>query len=170
MIHILPDSIQLRENTTYFNVPTQFNYPYLLIGLGVFVVIVIIVLIVFGRKIKKFFQIRRLGKRHKRFLDQYDQLVANIREDSAIEEKEHAAFVWKKYLEKLEKSPITKLTTKEIVRSIKPTDEIIEALKDIDRAIYSAKKDISLTSSFVILRADAINRYTYKVASIKQNE
>lgn len=169
LIPVLPDSIQLKENTTYFNVPTQFNYPYLLIGLGILLVSIIILLIVFGGKIKKFFQVRRLKKLHHKFLEKFDYLVVSIDENNAIKEKEHAAFAWKKYLEKLEKSPVTKLTTKEITLSLELKDEAIAALKDIDRAIYSNTKDISLTSSFSTLRADAVDRYNNKVASIKQN-
>ena len=170
LIPVLPDSINLKENTNYFKVPTEFNYPYLLIAVGILFVVAIIVLMVFGGRIKRFLQIKRLKKRHQKFLEKYDQLVANINEKSTIQEKEYTAFVWKKYLEKLEKSPITKLTTKEITRVLQLREEIVEALRGIDRAIYSNKKDISLTSSFSALRADAINRYDNKVASIKQNE
>ena len=169
LIPVLPDSIQLKENTSYFNVPTQFNYPYLLVGLGIFIIIIIIVLIVFGGRIKKFFQIRRMKKRHHKFLDKYDQLVALINENSSALDKEHAAFVWKKYVEKLEKYPITKLTTKEITGLLNPSDEVIEALQNIDRAIYSGKNDRSLTSSFDAMRNSAIDRYNQKTAAIKQN-
>ncbi len=169
LIPVLPDSIDLKENTTYFDVPTEFNYPYLLIGLGVLFVIIIVVLIVFGRRIKKFFQIRRLKKRHRKFLDRYDQLANSITTNSSIEEKEHTVFVWKKYLEKLGKLPVTKLTTKEITQLLHPTEEVIEALKSIDKAIYSNTKEDSLATSFVALRADAIDRYESKIASIKQD-
>lgn len=169
LIPVLPDSIQLIENTSYFNVPSQFNYPYLLIGLAVLAVIIVVVLIVFGGKIKKYFQIRRLKKRHQKFLDKYDHLANNINAESTIEEKEHTVFVWKRYLEKLEKFPVTKLTTKEISQMLQPTEEVIEALKGVDKAIYSNKKGDSLTSSFRALRTDAINRYESKIASIKQN-
>ena len=170
LISVLPDSIQLKENTTYFNVPTQFNYPYLLIGLGILVFIIIVVLIVFGGKIKRYFQVRRLKKRHQKFLITFDQLAQQSSEESTTEEKEHTAFVWKKYLEKIEKAPITKLTTKEITQLLQPTDEVVEALKGVDRAIYSNKKNLSLASSFSTLRTDAIARYNNKIASIKQNE
>lgn len=169
LIPVLPDSIQLKENTSYFNVPTQFNYPYLLVGLGVFITMIIIVLIVFGGRIKKFFQIRRLKKRHNKFLDKYDQLVVGIDEDSTALDKEHTAFIWKRYLEKLEKHPVTKLTTKEITRLLNPGDEVIEALKNIDKAIYSGKNDAPLTSSFEAMRNSAIDRYNQKTAAIKQN-
>lgn len=169
LIPILPDSIQLIENTTYFNIPGQFNYPYLLIGLAVLTVIIVVVLIVFGGKIKKLFQIRQLKKRHQKFLDKYDQLANGINSQSTIEEKEHTAFVWKKYLEKLEKLPVTKLTTKEVSQILQPTEEVIEALKGVDKAIYSNKKGEFLSSSFSALRTDAINRYETKIASIKQN-
>jgi hypothetical protein len=169
LIPVLPDSIQLIENTTYFNVPSEFNYPYLIIGLSILLITVIILLIIFGGRIKKFFQIRRLKKRHRKFLDRYDQLINGISAESTIEEKGHAAFIWKKYLEKLEKLPITKLTTKEFVSILDPTDEVISALKDVDKALYSNRQSESLDSSYDALRTDAINRYQHKVALIKQN-
>jgi len=169
LIPVLPDSIQLKENTTYFNVPTQFNYPYLLVGLAILAIIIIVVLIVFGGKIRRYFQVRRLKKRHQKFLVKFDQLVQQSSEESTIEEKEHTAFVWKKYLEKIERAPITKLTTKEITVLLHPTEEVIAGLKEVDKAIYSNQKNLSLASSFSALRVDAIGRYNKKVASIKQN-
>jgi hypothetical protein len=169
LIPVLPDSIQLIENTSYFNVPTQFNYPYLLIGLAIFTIIAIILLIIFGSRIKIFFQIRRLKKRHDKFLDTYDQLRAQINEQSSALDKEHVAFVWKKYVEKLEKQPITKLTTKEITNVLNLADEMVGALKQIDRVIYSGQKDVTLSASFDAMRSSAIDRYNQKTAAIKNN-
>ena len=169
LIPVLPDSIVLKENTIYFNVPEQFNYPYLLVGLAILLVIVVIVLAVFGRKIKNFFQIRRLKKRLEKFLKKYNQLVDKSSEESTAKEKEHIVFVWKLYLEKLEKLPVTKLTTKEIAQALEPTQEVIKALKSIDEIIYSDKKNISLALSFSALRTDAVHRYKNKIASIKQH-
>ena len=169
LIPLLPDSIQFIENTTYFNVATEFNYPYLLLALGILLVIVIIVLIVFGGKIKKFYKMRRLKKRHRKFLENYDQLTNKINAESDLPDIERAAFVWKRYIERLEKLPISKLTTKEITAVLEPSDQVLEALKEVDKTLYSKKKDQSLTNAYSALRNEAINRFENNIASIKQN-
>ena len=53
LIQQLPDSVVLKENTAYLNIPTVFNYPYFLIGIVLLIVIVIAVLLIFGGRIKK---------------------------------------------------------------------------------------------------------------------
>lgn len=37
LIEQIPDSVQLKENTSYLHLSTEFNYPYFLIGMGILI-------------------------------------------------------------------------------------------------------------------------------------
>ena len=162
MIEEVPDSIQLRQNTAYIHVPTQFNYPYLLIGLGVLVVVLIIVWVAFGKQIMKAYQLRKFKKAHEKYLQYFDKLVAQKPEESA----EAVLLEWKRYLEQLLKKPYTKLTTKEIL-ALRHNQGIEQSLRRIDGAIYGHASKASLGESFGVLRQYSDEQYRQKVQQIK---
>ncbi len=136
----VPDSLKaeqlpLKTNTTYQPVFFQFNYPIALIVLGGFVVLIIVIVFVFGKKIKRFFKIRRLRKNHRAFMEKYAQYLNMIGKKYDRDEVETLVFIWKKYLERLEAVPFTKLTTKETLKIIRE-ENIGQHLMAVDRAIY----------------------------------
>lgn len=164
----IPDSVAvealpLKENTVYKRVDFQFNYPYFLIGLGIFLILLIVGILVFGRRVGKFFKLRRMKKVYLKYEQQFDDLLPRM---SSIRDMEHLLNHWKKYLEKLEREPYTKLTTKEIL-SLRSSEEIEKALKGIDRTIYSNRDNEVGTSNFDILRSYSKERFELKVEEVK---
>ncbi|MFC2188201.1 hypothetical protein [Peijinzhouia sedimentorum] len=164
----LPDSLDFKENTFYRNVKTAFNYPYLLAGLFLLTAALIAVWIIFGKRIRKWFAIRRLTKSHKIFLNKYRKLQPDAAFGANLEETEKLLFIWKKYLETLEKAPFTKLTTREILKIVN-VNGLDKALKAVDRAIYARIKGEDLDLAFKIMEEVSIDQYQQKVNSIKND-
>ncbi len=136
----VPDSVNaeqlpLKENTAYQPVLIQFNYPILIIVLGVLLIAIIVFIFVFGKKIRRYFKIKRLQKNHRLFIEKYSEYLNMIGKKYDRNEVETLVFVWKKYLEKLEAVPYTKMTTKETLTVI-GEEGVAQNLNAVDRAIY----------------------------------
>ena len=160
----MPDSIALKENSEYVNVKLAFNYPYLIFGLSIFLLLLIAVALIFGRQISKRLRLYRLKKRHEKFLLVFNQRLAQTQDKK--EDAESLLLIWKKYMEKLENAPFTKLTTKEIVR-IQPNESLKINLKDIDKGIYGHGNIGKLASNFSELKEYAFERLNVKMNLIK---
>ncbi|MTI32710.1 hypothetical protein E1171_17960 [Cytophagales bacterium RKSG123] len=154
----LPDSLVFKEKTIYRPVTKQFNYPYLFIGLGVVVFLALLILIIFGKKIRKSLKIYRLNKAYQLFVREFDEKIEELRQEPGAELSEGGLKYWKLYMEKLEKRPYTKNTTKEIIH-MESNDLLSEPLKAIDRSIYSRHKDENLHISFGQLKDFTSQKY-----------
>jgi len=136
----VPDSVSveqlpLRMNTAWQYVAYDLNFWMIVIIVVVVIILAVAVWLLFGKKIRKYFQVRRLRKKHATFLETYDPLVAQLRQTFTPPATEYALSIWKRYMEQLEARPYTKLTTPETLRLVKaPT--LAEELRRIDQAIY----------------------------------
>lgn len=139
LVKSLPDSVQLEKlplktNTAYNPVSWLLNYPLLSIIIGILIALLAVGWIIFGKRIRKHFKLKRLNKEHQAFLQQFNSAIEkNLSGTNTTAEA--ALVVWKKYLESLLSKPYTKLTSKEIIKAEKDV-ELAKALSRIDRTIY----------------------------------
>jgi len=166
VVTAIPDSISMIENTAFSNVRLAFNYPYLIVGLTTLVLLSIIVFLVFGKTIKKKIMLYRLKRMHGRFLEKFNAAIRDLKSENDYSYYEHLLFDWKGYMEKLNKTPYTKLTSKEI-KSLTPDKDLISSLQDIDRAIYGKFGTSSIRGSFDYLRRVSEDSFHNKVEEIK---
>ncbi len=165
----LPDTVTaqtvpLRENTTYENVPRHFNYPVLIISLIVVIIVTAIVWVLFGKRIRQHFKVQRMSRSHKRFLEVYNQQVASIKAAFSPRETENALANWKKYMEQLEARPYTKLTTRETAR-IENNEVLGQNLRSVDGAIYG--HNTRVVESLENLKQFADERFSKKLEEVK---
>jgi len=158
------DSLNVQETINYQKVSKAFNYPYLLIGLGLLLLIAILVGVFFGKKIKSRFNLYRLKRAHLKFLEKFKLLQNEGFETS--KKVEHLLGFWKAYLERLDGLPYTKLTTKEIV-TINQNKEFQETLRSIDSSIYGEFSHADMNSLVTQLMEFGIDRYGQKIDDIK---
>ena len=161
VVEVIPDSVTVIVNTEYQKVPLAFNYPYFTAAIIVLLITTLIVFLVFGKKIKQTIQVYWLGRRHKKFIKTFDELIHTDNIDV-----EHTLAKWKNYLEKLEQVPYSKLTTKEIYRDT-GDEHLRENLDIIDRFIYATKEKPDTKESFEFLLLFADERYHQKISQIK---
>jgi hypothetical protein len=140
-VTFVPDSLSieklpLKANTSYLPVGWQLNYIIAGIVGAIVILIGVLVWIFFGKKIKRFFALKRLTKNYAGFLEKYDHSVDKLSSNFSPNAAEATLVLWKKYLESLMAKPYTKYTSKEI-REMEQNELLGAALSSIDRMIYA---------------------------------
>jgi hypothetical protein len=159
------DKLPLRENVAYHDVPQAFNYIIALIAGGALLLIATLVWVFFGRRIRKYFRVRRMLKMHEQFMIAYGGSLAGIHSNFSAASAEHVLAQWKLYMEQLEIRPYTKMTTREIQAALKD-DAVTRTLKAIDGAIYGHSTQAA-TESLTNLRDLANQRFAVKLQEVK---
>lgn len=129
------EKLPLKANTAYQRVRQLFNYPVLLIGLGILAVAATITWIVFGKRIRRYFLLRSMKRKYQSFLQRFGEAVNRVGADASSRVAAEALWLWKKYMEDLENYPFTKSTSREILKKF-TNDRLGNALRTIDRGIY----------------------------------
>jgi hypothetical protein len=164
-----PDSLQakdlpLKTNTLYERVFSDFNYIITVIAIGVLIVLAVVGWFVFGKRIIKYFKLKRLKKSHLTFLQNFANHFQQLNTLFSPEKAEATISLWKKYLEQLEQRPYTKLTTRETIQLI-PNEKLGASLQRIDRAIYG--NQTSVHESLEELKKFADERFLKKLEELK---
>lgn len=157
-------NLPLKSNTLYERVLTQFNTLILLIVLGVLLVAAVVGWIFYGKKIIRYFKIKKLEKKYQQFSQAFESEVTHINQGFTREKTERALSTWKKYLEQLERKPYTKLTTREVIK-MDGDSSLGNSLSAIDKAIYGSQTQV--TEPLQTLKSVAEQRFTKKLEQIR---
>jgi hypothetical protein len=165
----VPDTVAtpelpLRMNTAYQKVFYDFNVWLVIIIVAVLIVVAVIVWLLFGKKIRRYFLMKRMQKNHASFLTAYNTWIAQLRTAFSSPVTESALFVWKRYMEQLDAKPYTKLTTHETQRLI-PEPAVAENLRTIDRAIYG--HETAVVESLENLKKFADQQFQRKMKEVQ---
>jgi len=168
MVDHVPDSVNaeqlpLKINTKYLNVSWLFNYPIALYVGGALLLIAIVVWFVFGKRIRRYFKLKRLNKDHSEFLARYAEAINEMEAGYSTKKAETALVIWKKYMESLEQKPYTKYSSKEILRFINDGN-LPAALRAIDKMVYGGVA--SDTNVFAELREVSRSHYNEKLRQL----
>ncbi|HEX6225932.1 MAG TPA: hypothetical protein VFZ52_16050 [Chryseolinea sp.] len=158
------DAIALRVNTEHENVPYLFNYPVLFIVLAALLVLSLGGWIFFGKRIRRYFRLKRMSKAHLQFLETYNQHVNTIRSAFSSTHTEYALAHWKKYMEQLEARPYTKLTSRE-TSQLENDETLGKNLHSIDGAIYG--HNTTVVDSLETLKQYADQKFAKKLEEVK---
>lgn len=164
-VTILPDSIALKESTTYREIDTAFNYPYAVFGLLLLVVIAMVGALLFGKQLRRRYRLYRLKKDYEKYIKRISRLVGSIN-GNASAQAGLAVSEWKRYLETLDNKPLTKLTTREI-SGIYSDKSVADSLRGIDRALYGSIHDERLKEWLKRLISYSEERYRHKTEEVK---
>lgn len=149
MVKEVPDSVSVEElplkiNTAYQTVNWLLNYPLLLIISGAIIILGIVIWIAFGKRIKKYFILKKLNKGYLQFKQDFENAIRELEKGYSTQQAETTLSMWKRYMEQLLSRPYTKYTTKEIFLMVK-NEKLAGALKQIDRTIYSGARELEST-------------------------
>lgn len=169
LVEVASDTVSLKTNLGYQEVNRFFNYPLLWIISGVLAVIAIAIVLIFGKKIRKNLRIRRLRKDYIKFSDRLTAYINRLKNESDPKLAEEVVSFWKRYYERLESLPISKLTTQEIL-SLENTSELKESLRSIDKCIYGNLSDDSIYRSFQSIEDFTQHRYSTKISELRNGE
>jgi len=167
MVVVVPDSLAFRENLAFQKVFYAFNYPYLLIGIGILLVIGALVYLVFGKSIRVKIKLYRLRKAYEQFCVDFERGINHIRQQETKKELlEEILVIWKRYMEKLEDRPFTKYTSKEILKAGYAIDLKL-VLQNIDQSIYGFTDNEKMHKNFESLEDFTLERYQEKLNHVK---
>ncbi len=155
LVKSIPDSLAaeklpLKVNVNYLGVQWQLNYILIAIITAIVLAILILIWVLFGKKIRKYFLLKKLTKGYDSFKIQFEQSVDRLNNDFTPQSAEQSLVIWKKYLESLMSRPYTKYTSKEI-RQMEKSEELGLSLMAIDRMIYGHKHE-DILSPFASLK------------------
>lgn len=165
MVPVLSDSLEVISNTLFTKVATQINYPLIAILLVAFLILAGAVYLLFGGVIRKKIRLRRIRKAYRKFSEQFEQKLSDLRKQPSSALAEDTIGLWKKYMESLEDKPYTKLTTKELMR-LGLDEKIKDVLKKIDSSIYGRKQIAQIHTSFETLEDFTSQRYQAKIKEV----
>lgn len=162
----LPDSLALKENTQPLDVPLQFNYPYLLIGIVGLLVLLAVLYALFGKQLRRHWQLRQLRKADRQFAERFARAMTYLKTDPSAKHSEEALVVWKRYMERLDHTPYTRMTTREIA-ALPSGEPLRDDLRAIDRSIYGKKLNGELIGHFEQLRHHTRQRFEQRIEEVK---
>lgn len=167
----LPDSLSanalpLRTNTDYWKVPWQLNSILIALALIVTVVVLTIVWLIFGKRIRRYWRLRKLNRQHLAFVRQFNQQLDQLQAGYTVGGAEGLLVSWKQYMEQLSEIPYTKYTTQE-VKKINLNTTVLANLTKIDLAIYGGIRPDSI-QVFQDLKAEAEKTYHAKISAPKK--
>lgn len=170
LVSQVPDSLAteqlpLKTNTAYNAVSWLFNYPVFSIVAGALLLICILVWLIFGKKIKRHFTLKRLTKNHHAFILSFDSAIEKLKGGFTPESAERSVLIWKQYMEDLITRPYTKSTTREL-KAIEKNENLISALQVIDRSIYGRIPPDTL-DSFLNLKEFSQVQFNKKLEELK---
>ena len=168
LIGPLPDSVKLhdltvKETVAFESISTSFGAVVAALLAGILMLIAAGVYVVFGSRIRRHYRLVRLRKNYSKFVEGYTKNLTRLREQASYEMAESTVGMWKKYLENLELTPYTKLTTKETIQLLKD-DSIKNSLQLIDRSIYG-KQEVRV-QAFEGLMDFAQTKYRQKLEEV----
>lgn len=161
----LPDTLKaenlpLISNTAYEPVAWLLNYPLLLIIGGVLLILSVVSWIIFGKRIRKHFALKRLQKEHALFMHSFNEQLDLLKQQFSPQHAERILLLWKRYMETLDAKPYTKLTTKETALLLE--DKTLgNQLRTVDAAVYGNNKNVE--EPLFQLRNFAVNTFQQKL-------
>lgn len=166
---VVTDTTNLKTNLDYLAVDRKFNYPLMYYILGGVVLIAIIGLLIFGKKIMKYFKVKRLEKKYKVFAEAFNQYINQLKTSPEPEVAEKAITIWKNYQQGLDQLAFATLTTKEIL-NLEFTKELEAPLKSIDRVVYGRRIQNDIYQDFQLVEDFTDERFQRKIAEIKHGK
>ncbi|MDQ4140709.1 MAG: hypothetical protein M3142_09300 [Bacteroidota bacterium] len=154
----------LKKHTEWQEVRKRFNYPYVLLGLGLFLLLMLVIWGLFSRRILANYKLYKLKNDHKAFVSRYNAHIERFNRSQSLQNIEKAITLWKNYLTRLEGSAINSFTTKEITQFYGEDEDVATALRLFDKAIYGnmlSDQSSETIVAFYLLHHFADRRYEH---------
>jgi len=161
LIRRAAQGMPLRTDARARPLRAQFNYPYaILVGLGLLAGGGALYAL-FRKPLRRQWRLYRLWRHHADFVRGFQRLSRNINARGGLENVERAIVLWKKYLERLERRPVTSLTTRELIGAF-PDPLLADALRQVDATVYGGVFSPQIQASLQVLRELAVRRYRHR--------
>lgn len=158
-----------KENTVLRTIKSIFNSEKLLIYLIVISFLLISLYLIFRKRIKKYFRVRRLKKDTEEFNQEFSYLLKKYELNNDINDLESVLLLWKRFMDKLTDKAYLSLTTNEISPLIK-NKNLIKTLQEIDKNLYSNNKEVISSNKLNKLFSEANNTSKTEIKKIQNGK
>ena len=158
--------LKVKYNTIYSKIQSLINYINILTTTLIAISIIILVYILFGKKIRTYLKIRKLNKKLKKFIFEYENQLSIYKSNKLKHELEKLLIIWKIYMEFISNKPYLSSTTKEI-QIFNKDIKFINSLKEIDKKIYSNDNEELKSKDINCLYQEAKKGFDIKLYDIK---
>ncbi len=152
---LIPDSLltqgRLKKMESMIPMKKEINYPLIIKWLIGFLLIFSLVYFVFGNTIISQLKLIGFNRRQKNFNVRFKKLM---RGEFSTENLTNAVVLWKNQMEFLDSKPYTSMSSSEIM-DLSDNENIGNALKELDQAVYGGMSDLNLPLALQILYAGA---------------
>ncbi|HSI76414.1 MAG TPA: hypothetical protein VK957_10975, partial [Lunatimonas sp.] len=132
----LPDVLTFQESDAYQPITQGFNYPMLVLVLGLITVLAIGSYFLFGQKIRDAWLVYLEKKKRKKFLLQWQLAKERLVQQPDLSSADELLGLWKSYMESLTGQPYREWTTTEIADHLDQPD-LVKDIRDIEIIIYA---------------------------------
>ena len=158
-----------KENTVLRTIKSIFNSEKLLIYLIVISFLLISLYLIFRKRIKKYFRVRRLKKDTEEFNQEFSYLLKKYELNNDINDLESVLLLWKRFMDKLTDKAYLSLTTNEISPLLK-NKNLIKTLQEIDKNLYSNNKEVISSNKLNKLFSEANNTSKREIKKIQNGK
>lgn len=158
-----------KENTVLRTIKSIFNSEKLLIYLIVISFLLISLYLIFRKRIKKYFRVRRLKKDTEEFNQEFSYLLKKYELNNDINDLESVLLLWKRFMDKLTDKAYLSLTTNEISPLLK-NKNLIKTLQEIDKNLYSNNKEVISSNKLNKLFSEANNTSKTEIKKIQNGK
>jgi hypothetical protein len=138
----IPEELNFQQNNEYQNIPTNFDYPFVLMILGLVLVVVLTLFFIFGKRVKNTINKWKEKKKYQKFLKKWKSAEYRFIDKPSMESADEMLGLWKSYMEHLKSKPFREWTTTEIAAFLENKD-IVKDFREIEMVIYAGKKEIN---------------------------
>lgn len=164
-IDTIPDVLAFKETNRYQPIAKDFNYPYLIIGLSLFLLVIGILIGVFGKKAKRNWQIYQEKRRQKKFLIQWSKTKAAFLAQPSMEAADELLGLWKDRMETLTGKPYKEWTATETAAHLEKP-ELLQDFRKIELIIYANRPAEDIQQSCNHLEEIGTSTYHQKIKSL----
>ena len=149
---------KLKAQVNFQKVNLAFNYPILIWILSGSCLLGGIMFLLLRRPIRRWWKLRHIKRRHKRFRSEFEIPLQSLEKAYHVSDLQLALFLWKKYLEKLEKKPYQNMSTTEIC-ALASNNSLSSYLVPLDAALYGSRNTEECLKHLEQLLGIADDRY-----------
>ncbi len=161
------EGLELKVDTALVPIPLAQNYLLRLSLVALVLGLLALAWLLFGKRIRRQLRLLELRRKYRNFEEAFDKKIYVIQQKKQVKDIEQALFMWKMYLEEIDKKPYSSFTSKEIIREGAST-YLEESLLSIDKAIYGQIIEADLGRHLVYLRRLARRKFVNKRQEILQ--
>lgn len=162
-----PSEIKVKETTAYQEIPLLTNWPLWTTILITLTIVLGIVLIFTGKPILRYFAIRRLTKKHQKFLLKFETSLQALAQQNGNAKPAPWLQEWKDHTGYLAKKPLKSYTTKDFKAYFPEETPLVNSLSTIDGVIYGGVKASNLPDAASELKTFAHKLFEARIEQIK---